>query len=155
MVSAAPVPSAALRVRLAVTETVDTLAGSAPSSVPIPAGRGSVELELRTADDGRDEGDSVVTAAVLPDPAYKGAGTASYMVLDNDADTARGKPRNLRFARIEKPGFPQDMVAEPLMVLRFAWDPPADVPLGRRHQHDLLGLLRRRGGHDVELPGAL
>ena len=113
------------------------------------------ELELRTADDGRDEGDSVVTAAVLPDPAYKGAGTASYMVLDNDADTVRGKPRNLRFARIEKPGFPQDMVAEPLMVLRFAWDPPADVPLGRRHQHDLLGLLRRRGGHDVELPGAL
>ena len=25
---------------------------------------------------------------------------------------------------------------------------------GRRHQHDLLGLLRRRGGHDVELAGA-
>ena len=45
MVSAAPVPSAALRVRLAVTETVDALAGSAPSSVPIPAGRGSVELD--------------------------------------------------------------------------------------------------------------
>ena len=26
---------------------------------------------------------------------------------------------------------------------------------GRRHQHDLLGLLRRRGGHDVELAGAV
>ena len=26
---------------------------------------------------------------------------------------------------------------------------------GRRHQHDLLGLLRRRAGHDVELPGVV
>ena len=129
-VRAEPAPAAAFWVAVAVTETVDMIAGRAPSSVTIPAGRGSAVLEVRTEDDAADEGDSVVTATLQPSVDYVlGTARASYTVRDDERDTLRGKPLRPRAEAIPKPGFPQDLVDEPVLAFRVSWDPPSDVAL--------------------------
>ena len=131
-ITATPAPASALRVLLAVTETVDALSGAAPASLTIPGGEGSAVLELQSEDDKADESRSVVTVRVRSSPNYRIEGaSASMSVDDNDNDKARGQALNPRAEAIPKPGIPQDLVSEPVLVLRFAWDAPADTTLSQ------------------------
>ena len=59
----------------------------------------------------------------------------------------QGCKRSYNWVRLTLHGMHVDVCARPLMR--------PDRDHGRRHERDLLGLLRRRGGHDVELPGAV
>ena len=132
-VHAEPAQGSALRVDLRVTETVETLAGRAPTSVTIPAGQHSAEFEVRTEDDGADEGDSVVTAELLPSVRYVlGTARASYTVRDDDPDTARGRPVRPRVEVIASPSIApeiQELLENPVPALRFSWERPADVAI--------------------------
>ena len=134
-VRAEPPPLAPFRVDVRVTETVDMLvAGQPQPSVKILPRRGPVSsrwFEVKTEDDGADEGSSVVTAALQPSVDYLlgAARAASYTVHDDETDTARGKPRNLMAVAIARPGFPQD--ARP--ALRLTWDPPKPADVKPEH----------------------
>ena len=76
-----------LTVALRVTETGDVLAGVAPSSVTIPAGETHATIEVSTADNGVEEDDSTVTAAIVSGTGYTVGtpGSVSVPVYDNDA----------------------------------------------------------------------
>ena len=138
-VRAAPAPAAALGVGVRVTETVDMLAGSAPTSVTIPAGRSAATFEVRTLDDSEDEGDSEVTAALQPSVDYLlgEARSATYTVRDDEEDdTTRGRVLRPRVESILDPRTPayvhealRARGEAPIRVLRFAWDAPSDVAL--------------------------
>ena len=137
-VTAQPAPASALRVDVRVTETLSMLAGSAPTSVTVPAGQGTVEFEVRTRDDSQDEGDSEVTAALQPSVRYVlgEASSATYTVRDDEPDTGLGRVGRPRVERIVDPRTPEHIQEslraageEPRHVLRFAWDAPADVGL--------------------------
>ena len=137
-VRAQPAPASALRVDLRVTETLEMLAGGAPTSVTVPAGQRSAAFEVRTRNDAEDEGDSEVTAELLPSVRYLlgEARSAMYRVYDDEADTDRGRVGRPRVERIEDPRTPEHVQAElrahgeePLRVLRFAWDAPSDIAL--------------------------
>ena len=132
-VRAEPAQTRALTVAVAVTETVDMIAGLVPTSVTIKAGQGSVKLKVRTENDAADEGDSVVTATLQPSVRYVlGTARASYTVRDDEPDTLRGQPLNPRAEAIPKPGFPQDLVDEPVLAFRVSWEPPSDVALAHQ-----------------------
>ncbi len=80
----------ALTVTVAVSETGDMLAGTAPDSVTFAAGAATAALSLATEDDAADEADSVVTVTVNADttsPAtYEPGTTATATVTVNDDD---------------------------------------------------------------------
>ncbi len=85
-VTADPVPSAALDVTVAVTQTGDF--GVSPGSriVTIPTS-GTATLTVATADDSADEADGSVTATLSAGPGYMvsaTAGSASVVVADDD-----------------------------------------------------------------------
>ena len=75
-----------LTVALRVTETGDTLAGVVPTLVTIPAVETAVTFEVSTADDGVEEDDSTVTAAIVSGAGYTVGtpGSVSVSVYDND-----------------------------------------------------------------------
>ncbi len=133
-VRATPAPESALRVDLRVTETLEMLSGRGPTSVTIPAGQRTATFEVNTRDDREDEGYSEVTAEVLPSVRYLlgEEEEAIYRVWDDEPDTVRGAVRNPRVEAIVDPRLPeefQEQLEEPIMALRFTWDPPSDVAL--------------------------
>ncbi len=136
-VNARPAPASALRVDVRVTETLETILGRTPTSVTVPAGRDSVSFEVRTEDDDEDESHySRVTAELLPSVRYvlEQARTVTYTVIDNDADTERGRPLRPRVEAIEDPNTrPQvrEVAEDPVVTLRLTWGAPADIPLAQ------------------------
>ena len=132
-VHAAPAPTSALRVDLRVTETLEMLSRPLPMSVTVPAGQRSATFEVRTRNDQEDEGYSEVTAELLPSVRYVlGEARATYRVHDDEPDTERGRVLRPRVEAILDPARSpeeQALFEEPIMTLRFTWDPPTDVAL--------------------------
>ena len=132
-VRANPAPASALRVDLRVTETLEMLSGQPPTSVTVPAGQRSATFEVRTRNDGEDEGYSEVTAELRPSVRYRlGTARAMYRVHDNERDTERGAVQNPRVEVILDPAWTpeeQALFEKPIRRLRFTWDPPTDVAL--------------------------
>ena len=136
-VHATPAPASALRVDVRVTETLETILGRTPTSVTVPAGQDSVSFEVRTEDDDEDESHySRVTAELRPSVRYvlEGTRAVTYTVIDNDADTERGRPLRPRVEAIEDPNTrPQvrEVAEDPVVTLRLTWGAPADIPLAQ------------------------
>ena len=132
-VRAAPAAATALRVDVRVTETVSMLLGRVPTTVTVPAGQRSARLEVRTEDDGADEGYSEVTAELLPSVRYVlGEARATYRVQDDEPDTERGRVLRARVETVVDPRISpefQALLEEPVRALRLAWEPPGDVAL--------------------------
>ena len=133
-VRANPAQASALRVDLRVTETLEMLSGQPPTSVTVPAGQRSATFEVRTRNDGEDEGYSEVTAELLPSVRYVlgTAREAMYRVHDDEPDTVRGAVKNPRVEAILDPAWSpeeQALFEKPIRRLRFTWDPPTDVAL--------------------------
>ena len=85
----------AVVVPLTVSETGKALAGTAPTSVTLPANGSSVELTLAFDDDDSDENDSSITVTLgNPDPRAYALGTASatLTVTDNDNEPTLSIP---------------------------------------------------------------
>ena len=85
-ITADPAPHAGLSVDVAVTQSGDPGAATGTRTVTIPAG-GAYTLTVATTDDGADEADGSVTAAVNTGSGYTvsaTAGTATVAVFDDD-----------------------------------------------------------------------
>ncbi len=129
-VHARPAPTSALRVDVRVTETLETILGRTPTSVTVPAGQDSVSFEVRTEDDDEDESHySRVTAELRPSVRYvlEGTRAVTYTVIDNDADTERGRPLRPRVEAIEDPNtrpHVREVAEDPVVTLRLTWGGP-------------------------------
>ena len=91
-VRADPAPATDLVVGVAVTETGNTLADSAPATVTIGAGSAMATLSVATVDDEADESDSTVTAMVLEAAGYTLGMPASASVTVSDDDDPLPEP---------------------------------------------------------------
>ena len=84
-VTADTAPSADLVVGVDVTETGDTIDGTAPTSVTIASGATTATLIVSTLDDSIDETDSVITATVETGTGYTvGANNSATVTVEDD-----------------------------------------------------------------------
>ena len=84
-VTADTAPSADLVVGVDVTETGDTIDGTAPTSVTIASGATTATLTVSTLDDSIDETDSVITATVETGTGYTvGTNNSATVTVEDD-----------------------------------------------------------------------
>jgi len=88
-------PTGALTANVAVSETGDMVAGTAPATVIFADGAATATLNVATENDTVDEPDSVVTATVTAGTGYVPGARASATVTVTDDDTA---PAQIAFA---------------------------------------------------------